>query len=143
MGERGLGIKSEGNKQNWEESDFPIVCTACLGNNKYLRMMKTNFDRACRVCDRPFTVFRWRPSIKERFKKTEICQVCAKTKHVCQSCINDIETGQALHERDNEISLDNKFGAPKDIVNRDYWAYVNSEKVAEQKEKEKTKAKVE
>jgi pre-mRNA-splicing factor RBM22/SLT11 len=143
MGERGLGIKSEGNKQNWEESDFPIVCTTCLGSNKYLRMMKTNFDRACRVCDRPFTVFRWRPSIKERFKKTEICQVCAKTKHVCQSCINDIETGQALHERDNEISLDNKFGAPKDIVNRDYWAYVNSEKVAEQKEKEKTKAKVE
>ena len=137
MGERGLGVKSDGKKTNWEESEFPVVCSQCLGPSKYIKMMKTNFDRACRVCDRPFTVFRWRPAIRERFRKTEICQVCAKTKTVCQCCINDINTGVPLHERDSMIPLENKFGAPKDIVNRDYWAHVQAEKVDEERDKEK------
>jgi pre-mRNA-splicing factor RBM22/SLT11 len=135
MGERGLGIKSEGKKQNWEESEFPYICNGCLGPSKYIKMMKTQFDRACRVCERPFTVFRWRPGVKERFKKTEICQVCARSKKVCQSCINDMETGVPLHERDNLIPLDNKFGAPKDIVNMDYWAHIQSEKISAELEK--------
>lgn len=133
MGERGLGVKNHGKKQNWEESEFPVVCEACLGPNKYIRMMKTSFDRTCRACDRPFTVFRWRPSIKDRFKKTEICHVCSNLKHVCQCCINDLTTGEALHLRDAHIPLDDKFGAPKDIVNKDYWAHVHSENLAESK----------
>ena len=37
------------------------------------------------------------------------------------------------------IPLENKFGAPKDIVNRDYWAHVQAEKIAEIQEKEKKK----
>ena len=135
MGERGLGMKTEGKKQNWEESEFPVVCSGCLGPSKYIKMMKTNFDRACRVCERPFTVFRWRPAVRERFKKTEICMVCAKSKNVCQCCINDIDTGVPLHERDCLIPLDNKFGAPKDIVNRDYWAHILSEKIDEKQGK--------
>jgi pre-mRNA-splicing factor RBM22/SLT11 len=139
MGERLLGIKTQVNKMTWEESEFPLVCPGCLGTVKYLRMMKTQFDRACRVCDRPFTVFRWRPGNKERFKKTEICQVCAKVKNVCQACVGDLQTGQQLKDRDATLEIDNKFGAPKDIVNLDYWAQINAEKVAKMNEIEKKK----
>lgn len=64
--------------------------------------------------------------MRERFKRTEICQVCAKTKNVCQTCINDLETGQSLFQRDAHIELDDKFQIPKDFVNKDYWAQLQS-----------------
>jgi pre-mRNA-splicing factor RBM22/SLT11 len=47
-------------------------------------MMKQNFGAECKVCTRPFTVFRWIPGAGSRNKKTEICQTCAKSKNVCQ-----------------------------------------------------------
>jgi hypothetical protein len=28
-----------------------------------------------------------------RFKKTEVCQTCAKLKNVCQTCLLDLEYG--------------------------------------------------
>jgi pre-mRNA-splicing factor RBM22/SLT11 len=122
--ERGLGSRSEVKKMGWEEADFPIVCERCLGANPYIRMIKTNYDRQCRVCERPFTVFRWRPGTKERFKKTEVCQVCARIKNACQACLLDLDTGASMNERDKTLDLDNKFEAPKDFVNRDYWAAI-------------------
>lgn len=30
------------NRQNWEDSEFPILCQTCLGDNPYLRMMKVS-----------------------------------------------------------------------------------------------------
>ena len=66
------------NRQNWEDSDFPILCQTCLGDNPYIRMMKEKYGKECKICDRPFTTFRWCPGAKMRFKKTEVCQTCAK-----------------------------------------------------------------
>ena len=86
MGERGLGIKSGALKQGWEEADFPILCETCLGDNPYLRMLKVNLGKECKICTRPFTVFKWKAGTKGRFKKTEVCQTCAKLKNVCQTC---------------------------------------------------------
>lgn len=131
-----FGIRSEVKKHCWEESDFPIACERCLGTNPYMRMMKTNFDRACRICQRPFTVFRWRPGNKERFKKTEICQVCARFKNACQACLFDLQTGVPLSDRDKAMELDKKFEAPKDFVNRDYWAQLRALEMRTQVEKE-------
>lgn len=38
-GERGLGIRSGIVKQAWEQTDFPISCDKCLGENPYIRMV--------------------------------------------------------------------------------------------------------
>ena len=70
MGDRGLGIRKDPRKNEWEDSDFPIVCTGCLGDNPFIRMTRTTFDRECLICKRPFTVFRWRPSKTRTLKKT-------------------------------------------------------------------------
>ena len=66
------------NRQNWEDSDFPILCPTCLGDNPYIRMMKDKYGKECSICERPFTTFRWCPGRGMRYKKTEICQTCAK-----------------------------------------------------------------
>ncbi|PSR86179.1 Zinc finger CCCH domain-containing protein [Actinidia chinensis var. chinensis] len=67
----------------WERSDFPIICESCLGDNPYVRMTKADYDKECKICTRPFTVFRWRPGRDARYKKSEICQTCSKLKNVC------------------------------------------------------------
>ena len=87
--------------------DFPILCETCLGPNPYIRMVgfshrslfmlifqqKNKYGDECKVCNRPFTSFRWCPGRGARFKKTEICQTCAKMKNVCQTCLLDLEYG--------------------------------------------------
>lgn len=52
---------------------------------------------AQQICARPFTVFRWCPGSRMRFKKTEVCQTCSKIKNVCQTCLLDLEYGELLH----------------------------------------------
>ncbi|MED6122512.1 hypothetical protein PIB30_040511 [Stylosanthes scabra] len=69
----------------WERADFPIICESCLGDNPYVRMTRAEYDKECKICTRPFTVFRWRPGRDARYKKTEICQTCSKLKNVCQA----------------------------------------------------------
>ena len=107
------------NRMNWEDSEFPILCQTCLGDNPYIRMMKEKYGKECKICDRPFTTFRWCPGAKMRFKKTEVCQTCAKLKNVCQTCILDLEYGLPTQVRDHALRL--KDDLPKSDVNREYY----------------------
>ncbi|KAI4340352.1 hypothetical protein MLD38_025199 [Melastoma candidum] len=106
----------------WERSDFPIICESCLGDNPYVRMTKASYDKECKICQRPFTVFRWRPGRDARYKKTEICQTCCKLKNVCQVCLLDLEYGLPVQVRDTALSIDSNDAIPKSDVNREYFA---------------------
>lgn len=106
----------------WERSDFPIICESCLGDNPYVRMTRADYDKECKICTRPFTVFRWRPGRDARFKKTEICQTCSKLKNVCQVCLLDLEYGLPVQVRDTALSINSHDAIPKSDVNREYFA---------------------
>jgi pre-mRNA-splicing factor RBM22/SLT11 len=91
--------------QTWEKSDFPILCESCLGPNPFVRMLKDGYGRECKVCKRPFDVFKWSPGVGERWRKTEICQVCSKIKNCCQTCIKDLEFGLNTKDRDDVLGI--------------------------------------
>ncbi|KAK1788121.1 hypothetical protein P4O66_016592 [Electrophorus voltai] len=107
------------NRQNWEDSDFPILCQTCLGENPYIRMTKEKYGKECKICARPFTVFRWCPGVRMRFKKTEVCQTCSKMKNVCQTCLLDLEYGLPIQVRDTGLAI--KDEVPKSDVNKEYY----------------------
>ncbi|KAI0682444.1 pre-mRNA-splicing factor SLT11 [Cytidiella melzeri] len=112
--------KADINKAGWEQSEFPILCETCLGDNAFVRMSKQEFGRSCGTCARPFTVFRWNPGAGMRYKTTVICQTCAKIKNVCQTCLLDLEYGLPTQVRDTALALQNE--APTSEVNREYYA---------------------
>lgn len=114
--------------QSWETSDFPSVCSTCLGGNPAIRMTKEKFGQECKVCLKPFTVFRWCPGAGCRYRKTEICQTCAKLKNVCQSCIFDLDYGLPVGVRDAVLKVQQKV--PEQVVNRDYFMALNANKLA-------------
>lgn len=95
------------NCKNWEDSDIPILCQTCLGDNPYVRMIKERYGKECKVCSRPFTVFRWCPGLRMRFKKTEICPTCARLKNVCQTCVLDLDHGLPVQVLDSILKGDN------------------------------------
>ncbi|KAH0446010.1 hypothetical protein IEQ34_025155 [Dendrobium chrysotoxum] len=104
-----------------EAAETPILCETCLGPNPYVRMSKQAFGKECKICDRPFTVFRWNPGAGMRTKKTEICTTCAKVKNVCQTCVLDLQFGLPVQVRDTALGI-SKSGPSTDI-NKQY--YVN------------------
>ncbi|KAI0748354.1 hypothetical protein C8Q80DRAFT_1171432 [Daedaleopsis nitida] len=112
--------KSDINKAGWEQSEFPILCETCLGDNAFVRMSKQEFGRSCGTCARPFTVFRWNPGTGMRYKTTVICQTCAKVKNVCQTCLLDLEYGLPTQVRDTALGIESE--APTSEVNREYYA---------------------
>ncbi|GAA6012407.1 hypothetical protein JCM11491_004323 [Sporobolomyces phaffii] len=112
--------KADLNKAGVEDSDFPSLCNTCLGPNPYIRMSKQPLGAECKVCTRPFTVFRWLPGQGMRYKKTEVCQTCAKNKNVCQTCLLDLQFGLPTQVRDTVLGRLSK--APQSDINREYYA---------------------
>lgn len=121
-----LSGKANSNTIKWDTSEFPVICEKCLGNNPYVRMSKADFDLECKICIRPFIVFRWR-SDNNKFKRTEICNTCARVKNLCQSCLLDLRFGVSMELRDKYLK--EKVEIPKDITNRDYWSYKISKNI--------------
>lgn len=101
-----------------DDSEFPILCQTCLGDNPYMRMMVDKHGQACKVCDKPFTTYRWCPGPKMRFKKTEICQMCSRVKNVCQTCLLDLAYNLPVQVRDKLLQVSNDI--PKSDLNRQY-----------------------
>ncbi|CAM9818476.1 unnamed protein product [Choristocarpus tenellus] len=57
-------------------------------------MTKEPHGKACKICDRPYTVFRWKAGTQGRIKSTQLCQTCAKLKNACQTCVLDLQYGE-------------------------------------------------
>ncbi|KAN0019121.1 hypothetical protein ACTFIU_002323 [Dictyostelium citrinum] len=101
-----------------QQKDFPIVCEKCLGDSPYLTMTRSEFDKECKICTRPFTVYRWKPGASSRVKKTEICKTCSQVKNVCQVCIHDLEFGLPVQVRDAALAsnqFENSYVTDKGI----------------------------
>ncbi|KAI8797280.1 pre-mRNA-splicing factor RBM22 [Biomphalaria glabrata] len=116
------------NRQNWEDAEFPILCQTCLGDNPYIRMMKEKYGKECKICARPFTVFKWCPGARMRFKKTEVCQTCSKMKNVCQTCLLDLEYGLPVQVRDAALKVQDNM--PKSDVNKEYYTQTMEREIA-------------
>jgi pre-mRNA-splicing factor RBM22/SLT11 len=118
-------IKRDENKQKWEETEFPLVCETCLGDNPYIRMTKEPHGKTCKICETPFTVFAWQAGTKGRWKRVEICQNCARTKNVCQVCIFDLQYGLPVGLRDKVLAEHGSSHAiaavPQSDANRSWY----------------------
>jgi pre-mRNA-splicing factor RBM22/SLT11 len=118
-------IKKDATKQQWEQTEFPLVCETCLGDNPYLRMTVEPHGKPCQICDTPFTVFTWQAGSKGRLKRPEICKSCATAKNVCQVCIYDLEFGLPVGVRDKVLREEGGGGAvlavPQSDANRSWY----------------------
>ncbi|CAG8489435.1 16425_t:CDS:2 [Acaulospora colombiana] len=63
-----------------------------------------------------------------RYKKTEICQTCAKLKNVCQTCLLDLQYNLPVQVRDTALNITND--APRSEINREYFAQNIEGKIA-------------
>lgn len=128
-------IKKDDNKQKWEETEFPLVCETCLGDNPYVRMTKEAHGKKCKICDIPFTVFAWQAGTRGRLKKVEICRTCARSKNVCQVCIYDLQYGLPVQVRDKILAeegcKDAVVAVPQSDANR-AWMTAQQERDIEQ-----------
>ncbi|KAL7722360.1 Pre-mRNA-splicing factor SLT11 [Entamoeba marina] len=83
---------------------FPMICENCLPQDKFLKMSRERNGAACKLCDRPFDVYKWRVDDSNRSKKTEICLDCAKVKNICQCCMLDLDYDIPYYVRDAALA---------------------------------------
>ena len=113
---KGHQIIADVNKVGWESAEFPIVCETCLGENPYVRMIKETLGDNCKICERPYTLFRWKPGPQARFKKTVLCQTCSKQKHICQVCMFDLTYGLPVQVRDKVLREEQGSSVVSDVL---------------------------
>ena len=113
-------IKQDLNRSGWETTDFPSTCENCLPENPYVQMLKEDHGAECKICTRPFTVFRWKPDRTARTKRTNICLTCARLKNCCQCCMLDLSFGLPITVRDAALKM--VAPGPQSSINREYYA---------------------
>lgn len=102
---------------NYHDDSTPAVCDTCLGSNPYVEMKRQVHGAECKICSKPFTVFKWmaeytsvddktgKVHIDKSLKKTVICLTCARAKNRCQSCLLDLTFGIPIEMRDKLLKI--------------------------------------
>ncbi|OJJ88751.1 Pre-mRNA-splicing factor ECM2 [Aspergillus glaucus CBS 516.65] len=122
-------IKQDLNRSGWESTDFPSVCENCLPDNPYVQMLKEDHGAECKICTRPFTIFRWKADRTARTKRTSICLTCARLKNCCQCCMLDLSFGLPIVVRDAALKM--VAPGPQSDVNREYYAQEHEREIEE------------
>ncbi|KAK5077701.1 Pre-mRNA-splicing factor slt11 [Exophiala xenobiotica] len=122
-------IKQDLNRSGWETTDFPSSCENCLPDNPYVQMLKEEHGAECKLCTRPFTVFRWKADRTARTKRTNICLTCARLKNCCQCCMLDLSFGLPLSVRDAALKM--VAPGPNSEINREYYAQEHKKEIEE------------
>lgn len=122
-------IKHDLNRSGWESTDFPSVCERCLPDNPYVQMLKEDYGAECKVCTRPFTVFKWKADRTSRQKRTNICLTCARLKNCCQCCMLDLSFGLPIVVRDAALKM--VAPGPQSNINREYYAQNHEKEIEE------------
>lgn len=122
-------IKQDLNRSGWETTDFPSVCESCLPENPYVQMIKQDYGEECKICTRPFTVFKWKPDRTSRSKRTNICLTCARLKNCCQCCMLDLSFGLPIVVRDAALKM--VAPGPQSEVNREFYAQEHEKEIEE------------
>ncbi|TVY30635.1 Pre-mRNA-splicing factor [Lachnellula hyalina] len=120
-------IKQDLNRSGWETTDFPSVCENCLPENPYVQMIKQDYGEECKICTRPFTVFKWKADRTSRSKRTNICLTCARLKNCCQCCMLDLSFGLPIVVRDAALKM--VAPGPQSEVNREYYAQEHEKEI--------------
>ncbi|TVY31672.1 Pre-mRNA-splicing factor [Lachnellula occidentalis] len=120
-------IKQDLNRSGWETTDFPSVCESCLPENPYVQMIKQDYGEECKICTRPFTVFKWKADRTSRSKRTNICLTCARLKNCCQCCMLDLSFGLPIVVRDAALKM--VAPGPQSEVNREYYAQEHEKEI--------------
>jgi len=92
-------------------------------------MLKEDYGAECKLCTRPFTVFRWKADRTARQKRTGICLTCARLKNCCQCCMLDLSFGLPITIRDAALKM--VAPGPQSEVNREYFAQNNEREIEE------------
>ena len=129
--DRGTAIKHDRTVQKSDDGEFPILCETCLGDNPYVRMIRIPYGKGCKSCGRPFTNFRWKAGSEGRYKSTQVCQLCAKTKNVCQCCVLDLTYGLPVQVRDTFLAQQQVLTVPREEANRGVYMQEMEKKVSE------------
>ncbi|KAH0395698.1 RNA recognition motif-containing protein, partial [Aureobasidium melanogenum] len=112
--------KQDLNRSGWESTDMPSACEKCLGDNPYVQVLKEDYGAECKICTRPFTVFRWKTDRTARQKRTNLCLTCARLKNCCQCCMLDLSFGLPIVVRDAALKMITP--GPNSEINREYYA---------------------
>lgn len=107
----------------YHDDSTPAVCETCLGTNPYVEMKRLRNGAECKICTKPFTVFKWKNSTTSsgsaNLKKTVICLTCSRSKNCCQSCMLDLTFGIDIATRDKLFKLadiNNEISTTSDVV---------------------------
>lgn len=122
-------IKQDLNRSGWETTDMPSVCERCLPDNPYVQMLKEDYGAECKLCTRPFTIFRWKADRTARQKRTGICLTCARLKNCCQCCMLDLSFGLPITIRDAALKM--VAPGPQSDVNREFFAQNHEREIEE------------